>query len=68
MAIDPEALAGAESYFSRLEEMVSKMLADEGVRLPGTRRQQAAARARADGIEIADVLLNELRALARSKQ
>jgi (2R)-3-sulfolactate dehydrogenase (NADP+) len=48
--------------------MVSKLLADEGVRLPGARRQQAAARARADGIDVSDALASELRALARSKQ
>jgi (2R)-3-sulfolactate dehydrogenase (NADP+) len=65
MVIDPDALAGAESYFSRLEEMVSTMLADEGVRLPGARRQQAAARARAERVEIADALHQELRALAQ---
>jgi len=65
MAMDPDALAGAESYFSRLEELVSKMLADEGVRLPGTRRQQATAKARAEGIEVSDALLSELRALTR---
>jgi (2R)-3-sulfolactate dehydrogenase (NADP+) len=68
MVINPDALAGADSYFSRLEEMVSKMLAEEGVRLPGTRRQQAAARARADGIEIPDALLSELRQLARARK
>lgn len=68
MAIDPDALAGAESYFSRLEAMISGMLAEEGVRLPGARRQQAAARARADGVEISDALLSELRALVRTRQ
>jgi (2R)-3-sulfolactate dehydrogenase (NADP+) len=68
LAIDPDALAGADSYYSRLEVMVSKMLADAGVRLPGSRRQQAAARARADGIDIPDTLLSELRALARLTQ
>jgi LDH2 family malate/lactate/ureidoglycolate dehydrogenase len=40
-------------------------IADEGVRLPGTRRQQAAARARMDGIDISEVLADELRQLAR---
>lgn len=65
LAIDPDALAGADSYFSRLEVMITKMLADEGVRLPGARRQQAAAKARTEGIEIADALLAELRQLAR---
>jgi len=68
MAIDPDALAGAESYFSRLEAMISRMRAEEGVRLPGARRQQAAARARADGVEISDTLLSELRALSRSRK
>ncbi|MBI3045121.1 MAG: Ldh family oxidoreductase [Betaproteobacteria bacterium] len=64
LAIDPDALAGADSYYSRLEVMISKMLADEGVRLPGARRQQAAAKARAEGIDIPDALAAELRELA----
>jgi (2R)-3-sulfolactate dehydrogenase (NADP+) len=64
LAIDPDALAGADSYFARLEAMVSRMLADEGVRLPGARRQEAAVRARAEGMEISETLLGELRALA----
>jgi (2R)-3-sulfolactate dehydrogenase (NADP+) len=66
MAIDPDALAGADSYFSRLEVMISNMLADEGVRLPGARRQQATAKARAEGIDVSEALLSELRALTRS--
>jgi (2R)-3-sulfolactate dehydrogenase (NADP+) len=68
LAIDPDALAGADSYFSRLEAMISKMLADEGVRLPGTRRQQATAKARAEGIDIPDALHQELRSLARPRR
>ena len=68
LAIDPDALVGAESYYSRLEVMVSKMLADEGVRLPGARRQQAAIRARTEGIDIPDALAGELRQLARPKR
>jgi len=63
LAVDPDALAGADSYFARLEVLVSRMLAEEGVRLPGARRQQAAARARAEGTEINDTLLAELRQL-----
>ena len=63
IAVDPDALAGADAYFARLEVLVSRMLAEEGVRLPGARRQQAAARARANGVEIADALLGELRQL-----
>jgi (2R)-3-sulfolactate dehydrogenase (NADP+) len=65
LAIDPAALAGADSYYSRLEAMISKMLEDGGVRLPGARRQSAEARARVEGIEISDALHQELKALAR---
>jgi (2R)-3-sulfolactate dehydrogenase (NADP+) len=68
LAIDPDALAGADAYFSRLETMISKMLADEGVRLPGARRQQAAARARVEGIDIPDALHQELRSLTRPRK
>jgi (2R)-3-sulfolactate dehydrogenase (NADP+) len=65
LAIDPDAVAGADSYYPRLEAMIAKMLADEGVRLPGARRQATAAKARAEGIEVSDVLREELRAMAR---
>lgn len=65
LAIDPEALAGAETYFSRIEAMISRLLTDEGVRLPGARRVQAAARARDGGLELSDSLYRELTELAR---
>ena len=65
VAIDPDALAGAGVYYDRLEALVSAMLADEGVRLPGARRQQAAAAAKAEGVEVSDAVLKELRQLAR---
>jgi len=64
LAIDPDALAGADSYYSRLEVMISAMVADEGVRLPGARRHQSVARARAEGIEIPEALHQELLQLA----
>jgi (2R)-3-sulfolactate dehydrogenase (NADP+) len=40
------------------------MLADDGVRLPGERRHEAATDARANGIEIPDALLRQLGELA----
>jgi (2R)-3-sulfolactate dehydrogenase (NADP+) len=64
LAIDPDAVAGADTYYSRLEAMISKMLADDGVRLPGARRQRAAAKAREEGIDIPEALAAELRQLA----
>jgi (2R)-3-sulfolactate dehydrogenase (NADP+) len=66
VALDPEALAGSECYYSRVEDLVARMLADDSVRLPGARRHEAAARARAQGIEVSEALFEELRALARA--
>jgi (2R)-3-sulfolactate dehydrogenase (NADP+) len=65
--VDPEAAVGADTFYSRIETLVSKMLAEEGVRLPGARRQRAAAKARNEGVEITDALYAELKALARGK-
>lgn len=64
IVINPEALAGADMYFSRIEDMVSHMLTDAGVRLPGARRHQAVAKARAEGISLADAQYQELLKLA----
>ncbi|MDH5534986.1 MAG: Ldh family oxidoreductase [Betaproteobacteria bacterium] len=60
LAIDPDALAGVESYYSRLDVLVSSMLADDAVRLPGARRRDVAARARAEGLDIAAGVYREL--------
>jgi len=65
--LDPDAAVGADTFYSRLETLVSKMLAEEDVRLPGARRQRAAAKARDEGVEITDALYSELKALARGK-
>jgi (2R)-3-sulfolactate dehydrogenase (NADP+) len=67
LAIDPAALAGSESYFSRLEVMIAAMLRDEGVRLPGVRRQKMAAAARSQGMQISDAQVSELLKLAGKK-
>ena len=64
LAIDPGALAGSDAYFERIEVMLARMLEEEGVRLPGARRQSASAGARERGIEISSALLEELERLA----
>jgi len=64
VVVDPGALAGSEVYFERVETLVAAMLADEGVRLPGARRELLAARAAEQGVDIPDVLVKQLRALA----
>ena len=62
LAIDPGALAGNGKYFERVETIVSAMLADQEVRLPGTRRFSAEASAK-KGIEIPDDLLAQIEKL-----
>jgi (2R)-3-sulfolactate dehydrogenase (NADP+) len=64
MVIDPEALAGREVFFQRIETLVGAMLADEGVRLPGGRREGIAAKAATDGVEVPDALYADLVRLA----
>jgi len=64
LAIDPGALAGHERYFERVEAVVTAMLADEGVRLPGSRRFASEKKLRAEGIEVAGDLLAKIEKLA----
>jgi (2R)-3-sulfolactate dehydrogenase (NADP+) len=64
LVIDPGALAGTSVFASRIEAFVAAMAAEEGVRLPGSRRDALAARALAEGVEIPDALHARLLALA----
>src|SRR5688572_18860593 len=52
MAMEPRALAGRETYLKRVETLVEVMLADDGVRLPGARREDARLRAMREGVTI----------------
>lgn len=63
LVIDPGALGGLEYYHARLETLVDIMLADEAVRLPGSRREQARRKAQQNGLNIPDPLLATLREL-----
>ena len=64
IVIDPAALAGTATYFSRVESLLSAMLSDDDVRVPGYRRFALADTAARDGIEIPESTLAPLRALA----
>lgn len=66
LAIDPGAMAGDEKYLERVEAVVTAMLADEGVRLPGAKRFASERRLQADGIEVADELLAKIGQLAQA--
>ncbi|HLU03581.1 MAG TPA: Ldh family oxidoreductase [Advenella sp.] len=58
--IDPQALAGQQTYFNRLEDLIAAMLEDDGVRLPGARRQDLANTAQEEGITVPDSLLAQM--------
>jgi len=62
IAIDPAALAGSEKFAERVEAVVSTMLSDPEVRLPGARRF-ASERAAKAGMEIPDDLLAQIEKL-----
>jgi len=64
LVIDPDALAGSNAYFDRVEPLIAVMMEDEGVRLPGARRDRLAAKAVKEGVEIPDALATQLRELA----
>jgi (2R)-3-sulfolactate dehydrogenase (NADP+) len=65
VAIDPTAAAGREIYLERVESLLEAMAADEGVRLPGLRKHEAASHARAEGIEVPEALYAQMVELAR---
>jgi len=62
IVIDPEAVAGRDVFFERVDTLVAAMLQDEGVRLPGYRRYGLAQKAAGDGVEIPASVLDGLRA------
>ena len=64
LVIDPDALAGREIFFERMETLIAAMLADPGVRLPGVRRLALAETSRSQGIEIPAALLADLERLS----
>jgi (2R)-3-sulfolactate dehydrogenase (NADP+) len=63
LLIDPSALTGNDSYFSRIEVLVHEMLTDEGVRLAGARRLALERKAQTEGLQIPDALHASLQKL-----
>jgi (2R)-3-sulfolactate dehydrogenase (NADP+) len=61
IVIDPDALAGRASFLDRLEVLVAEMLVDDGVRLPGARREALRRQAEVQGLVVPDALLQSLR-------
>ncbi len=65
LAVVPTALVGLDAFGERVETLISAMLEDDAVRLPGSRREFLRAKAITEGIEVAPALLEQLRALGR---
>jgi (2R)-3-sulfolactate dehydrogenase (NADP+) len=59
IVIDPAALAGSAVFFDRIEVLVAEMLEDDGVRLPGARREALRRKAETAGITVPDSLLGD---------
>ena len=64
IVVDPQALAGRAAYDARVEALVAEIMKDDGVRLPGARRADLAARAARDGVELPAALAQQLADLA----
>ena len=63
LAVDPGALAGQSAYLERVETLIAAMLAEDGVRLPGSRRAALAATAATEGLDLPDALVQRLQDL-----
>ncbi|HEU0204136.1 MAG TPA: Ldh family oxidoreductase [Burkholderiaceae bacterium] len=62
MAIDPGALTGQQAYFDRIEVLITEMLKDAEVRLPGARREVLRRTAAAEGLVLGNALAAALAA------
>lgn len=63
IVIDPSALGGTATYTERMEALLSAMLVDEGVRLPGKRRFDLMAKAKNCGIEVTQATMDAINVL-----
>lgn len=61
LVIDPSGLVGKAAYEARVETLVSAMLADDDVRLPGARRLDLQRRAEREGVEVSDSVIASLK-------
>lgn len=65
LVIDPAALAGAEAFSDRVEQLVDALQRDPEVRLPGARRLALERQAASQGLNITEELHQQLLHLAR---
>ncbi len=66
LVIDPGSMAGTAVYKERIEAIIAAMCAEEGVRVPGDRREQKLRLAQERGVEIPEAVLAAVRKLAEA--
>lgn len=64
IAIDPGAFAGTEAFAEKIGTLAAAIEADEGTRLPGSRKADLRAAADRDGVPVNDDLLAKLKGAA----
>ena len=64
IAIDPAGFAGAETFANRMSALATMIEADEGARLPGTKRLTLREKAATSGVSVDAKLLADVSALA----
>lgn len=63
IGINPDLMAGRNVYDERITALLDFISQDPEVRIPGERRFQLQAKAQADGLELPDALIEQLRTL-----
>ena len=63
IALDPDFFSG-ESYFHRIEMLVSEILDQDGVRLPGSRKEALRRKAAREGLVLPVDLMDQLQRLS----
>ncbi|MEO7253711.1 MAG: Ldh family oxidoreductase [Casimicrobium sp.] len=66
LVINPNAMGGGDGYIERVETLITAMLDDDGVRLPGARRYELQRSAGTAGVNVPDALLAQLTQLANT--
>ncbi len=66
LVINPNAMGGGDGYIERVETLITAMLDDDGVRLPGARRYDLQRKAETAGVNLPDALLAQMHAFANA--
>ena len=66
IVIDPDAFSGRDHFLARVEAILQSIVAQDGARLPGGRREELRRHAADNGLDVPANLVEEAQALART--